>query len=226
MARGSVGTRVMRRDHIAGRLLAGALVAAVAGCVVPVAEAGAPKAQRLVRVEIARSGAVMAVIGGPSGAVRLRLAGLRSRSVLKAGRPCVVQPTDFAIGQIANSGGFANATAIVPSGDEGATSAYLAPRGKRFRVKSSLNWKIAAAGLARVTRTRSGRPLLPAQASARNHRVGVWGHCRQARSTHKRPSPSRRVAAPEPWAAARGFVERALELLDDAARSTVRAPGQ
>jgi hypothetical protein len=165
----------MRRLPLVLAVIAATWVAA------PGAPAGAPKAQRLVRLDVRGSGAIVATVSQGATETRVVLAQVRSPRRIASGRGCPVQPTDYALSRVADRLGLADGVQVVPDAQGSSSAAYLAPAGQAFRASSSLNGRAVRAGLARLDRTRgSYRSVLARlQHVARGHHAGLWSRCRQ-----------------------------------------------
>ena len=162
-------------------LTSAAILASVLAFSAGGASAGAPKAQRVARVEVRRSGTVVATVDQGASSVKIALVQIRSPRSFAAGRGCAVHPTDYVIGQLANRMGLANGVDLVSGANTPGRSAFLMPAGTAFAVAASLNGQVVHDGLARVTgahgRYRSA--LLLIERDARRHRRGLWSRCRQ-----------------------------------------------
>jgi hypothetical protein len=181
------------------------------------ANAGAPKATRLLSVETTRGGIVTASITEGGLPLRVTLALVRSPRTFRAGSRCAMKSTDFAIAQAAERLDLATSVAVVSGSSTGALSVYLSPGGRLFTARRSLNRTIVLAGLARTSNeSELGRStLLQAENVAKKRHVGIWSRCRNPRTRHSASSARRLKVAVS--------VDRVLRLLLPAVGATVLA---
>jgi hypothetical protein len=140
------------------------------------AHAGRAPGTTVIRIEVTRTGDVMATLSAGSDTLqRVGLAGVVTRSIFRSGRGCPRQGTDFAIAERATAMGLSRTTFSKRTGSRTYLS-HVRPHGAWLR--KTLNYAIVSAGLARVSHAGTHTAALRAaqHRAQRSHR-GLWSRC-------------------------------------------------